>query len=136
MWPRVETTRCSRGCSAKARPLWLASIRTHSASPTRMPCCIGSSSALAELDSSAARESFAALTETSSTRLGPDYPDTLTALSNLASWRGAAGDAAGAAAAFEALLADQLRVLGPDHPDTLTTCNNLAYSRHKVAASS
>ena len=84
----------------------------------------------------AARESFAALTETSSTRLGPDYPDTLTALSNLASWRGAAGDAAGAAAAFEALLADQLRVLGPDHPDTLTTCNNLAYSRHKVAASS
>ena len=31
--------------------------------------------------------------------LGPDHPDTLTARSNLANWRGEAGDAAGAAAA-------------------------------------
>ncbi|HEY5151266.1 MAG TPA: tetratricopeptide repeat protein, partial [Mycobacterium sp.] len=61
--------------------------------------------------------------------LGPDHPDTLSTRSNLASWRGEAGDPAGAAAAIQDLLTDQLRVLGPDHPDTLTTRNNLAYWR-------
>ncbi|MFC5645609.1 tetratricopeptide repeat protein, partial [Kitasatospora cinereorecta] len=50
--------------------------------------------------------------------LGPDHPDTLTARSNLAWWRGEAGDAAGAAAAYDQLLPDLERVLGPDHPDT------------------
>ena len=59
--------------------------------------------------------------------LGLDHPDTLTTRSNLASWRGEAGDPAGAAADFEELLADRLRVLGPGHPDTLTTRSNLSY---------
>ncbi|MBN6040035.1 tetratricopeptide repeat protein [Amycolatopsis sp. 195334CR] len=61
-----------------------------------------------------------------STRLGSDHSDTLATRSNLASWRGEAGDPAGALAAYEELLADRLRVLGPDHPHTLTTRNNLA----------
>jgi len=61
--------------------------------------------------------------------LGLDHPDTLTARSNVAYWRGDAGDAAGAAAAFEELLGDYLRVLGPDHPDTLKTRHDIAYWR-------
>ncbi|GAA2352358.1 hypothetical protein Cme02nite_26170 [Catellatospora methionotrophica] len=60
--------------------------------------------------------------------LGPDHRDTLTTRSELAYWRGRAGDPAGAAAALEQVLDDRLRVLGPDHPDTLTTRANLARS--------
>ena len=67
----------------------------------------------------AARDVCTTLYRTALYHLGPDHPDTLTVRSNLAYWRGEAGDAAGAAAAFEDLLADYLRVLGPDHPDTL-----------------
>jgi tetratricopeptide (TPR) repeat protein len=59
-------------------------------------------------------------------KLGPDHPSTLTTRSNLADWRGEAGDVSHAVDEYEALLADQLRVLGPDHPDTLTTRHNLA----------
>ncbi|MEV6179975.1 tetratricopeptide repeat protein [Streptomyces sp. NPDC052015] len=74
----------------------------------------------------AARDHFQRLTETTRHHLGEDHPDTLTARSNLAAWRGWAGDAAGAADAFAELLDDCIRVLGPDHPDTLTARNNLA----------
>jgi hypothetical protein len=61
--------------------------------------------------------------------LGPDHPDTLTTRSNIANWRGQAGDPVGALREFEALLVDQLRVLGADHPDTLWTRNNIAFMR-------
>ncbi|MFE3637501.1 NB-ARC domain-containing protein, partial [Streptomyces sp. NPDC059168] len=44
--------------------------------------------------------------------LGPDHPDTLTTRSNLARWRGEAGDAVGAAEASADLLEDMVRVLG------------------------
>ena len=63
------------------------------------------------------------------TRLGPDHIDTLAIRSELARWRGEAGDPGGAAAASEELLADYRRVLGPNHPDTLTIRHNLAYWR-------
>ncbi|MGW0764783.1 tetratricopeptide repeat protein, partial [Streptomyces sp. NPDC002676] len=53
----------------------------------------------------------------------------MAARSNLAYWRGMAGDAAGAAAAYEQLLADQLWALGEDHPHTLAARSNLAYWR-------
>ncbi|WP_373293147.1 tetratricopeptide repeat protein [Micromonospora sonchi] len=46
---------------------------------------------------------------------------------NLASWRGEAGDHHAAITSFEQLLTDQLRVLGPDHPNTLATRANLAH---------
>ncbi|WP_369211058.1 tetratricopeptide repeat protein, partial [Streptomyces flavofungini] len=61
--------------------------------------------------------------------LGPDHPHTLASRSNLARWRGEAGDAAGAAAALEHLLADLMRVLGQDHPDTLAARHELAHWR-------
>ena len=60
---------------------------------------------------------------------GPDHPDTLTTRSNIAYWRGEAGDPAGALTALEQLLPDLLRVLGPDYPDTLLTRVNIAYLR-------
>ncbi|MFC0430660.1 tetratricopeptide repeat protein [Kutzneria buriramensis] len=59
-------------------------------------------------------------------RLGPDHPDTLSIRSNVAYWRGEAGDPVATLAAFEALLADELRVLGPDHRETLATRGNIA----------
>jgi len=58
--------------------------------------------------------------------LGMDHPETLTARSNLARWRGEAGDPGRAVVETEALLTDRLRVLGGDHPDTLITRGNLA----------
>ena len=58
--------------------------------------------------------------------IGPDHPQTLISLSNLARWRGEAGDAAGAAAATEEVVADMERVLGLNHPDTLIARGNLA----------
>ncbi|MFF3410455.1 FxSxx-COOH system tetratricopeptide repeat protein [Streptomyces sp. NPDC002742] len=77
----------------------------------------------------AARDHFHHLNNTTTSRLGPDHPDALSARLNLAHWRVHAGDVVGAATAFAELLDDQVRVLGPDHPHTLTTRHNLAYSR-------
>ncbi|MEV7146711.1 tetratricopeptide repeat protein, partial [Streptomyces sp. NPDC093084] len=74
----------------------------------------------------AARDYFHHFTGITTSRLGPDHHVTLTTRSNLARWRGHAGDPAGAATAFSELLNDYLRVLGPDHPDTLTTRSDLA----------
>ncbi|PJN36720.1 tetratricopeptide repeat protein [Streptomyces sp. CB02959] len=76
-----------------------------------------------------ARDHFEHMAITTRDRLGPEHLDTLTTRSNLARWRGEAGDAAGAAAALAELLADQTRVLGPDHPHTLITRHNLARRR-------
>ncbi|MFC8294358.1 tetratricopeptide repeat protein, partial [Streptomyces sp. NPDC057254] len=74
----------------------------------------------------AAHTYFDHLHKTARCLLGPDHSDTLAARSNLARWRGEAGDAQGAADAYAELLNDQLHILGLDHPDTLTTRNNLA----------
>ena len=80
----------------------------------------------------AATSCWAELASNAVDALGPDHPDTLSIRSNLAYWRGEAGDPTGAATAVEQLLTDYLRVLGPDHPDTLSTRNNLAYWHSKA----
>ncbi|MFJ5879132.1 tetratricopeptide repeat protein, partial [Streptomyces sp. NPDC093088] len=59
--------------------------------------------------------------------LGPNHPNTLITRSNLAHWRGEAGDPQGAANALAELLDDRMQILGPNHPDTLTTRSSLAY---------
>ncbi|MFE6178836.1 tetratricopeptide repeat protein, partial [Streptomyces sp. NPDC056464] len=69
---------------------------------------------------------FETLVHTTRQCLGPNHSNTLTARTNLACWRGEAGDAAGAATVLTELLEDRVRLLGPDHPDTLAT-------RHKLA---
>ncbi|MCB9833877.1 MAG: tetratricopeptide repeat protein [Planctomycetes bacterium] len=61
------------------------------------------------------------------TRLqGPEHPDTLTSMNNLAQTLRAQGDLEGARGLEEAVLAARTRLQGPEHPDTLTSMNNLA----------
>ena len=58
--------------------------------------------------------------------LGPGHHHAQITRSNLANFRGEAGDAAGAAATLTTLLADRKRIpLGADHPKTLLTCSDL-----------
>jgi len=58
--------------------------------------------------------------------LGPEHPDTLTALNNLAVAYVHEGKYAQAEALDSPTLEIRRRVLGPEHPDTLTSMNNLA----------
>ena len=49
--------------------------------------------------------------------LGPEHPDTLITLSNLARWTGESGEAAAARDLLTGLLPMRERILGPEHPD-------------------
>jgi serine/threonine protein kinase len=60
--------------------------------------------------------------------LGPDHPNTLGSMNNLANSYAALGRNAEALKLREETLALQKSKLGPDHPDTLGTMNNLANS--------
>jgi hypothetical protein len=58
--------------------------------------------------------------------LGPDHPDTLASVNNLAIACQEAGRKAEAVRLHERALAGRVRALGPEHPDTLASRNNLA----------
>jgi len=58
--------------------------------------------------------------------LGPEHPDTLTSVNNLAHCLNALGDAAGALPLYRRALESKERVLGPEHPNTLSGVSNLA----------
>jgi tetratricopeptide (TPR) repeat protein len=58
--------------------------------------------------------------------LGPEHPDTLLAMNNLAETRRDLGDLDGARQLHEQALASCRQVLGEDHPNTLTSMSNLA----------
>ncbi|RPA89592.1 TPR-like protein [Choiromyces venosus 120613-1] len=58
--------------------------------------------------------------------LGPDHPDTLTSVNNLASLLRALGRHGESETMSRRALEGREKVLGPDHPDTLTSVNNLA----------
>ncbi len=58
--------------------------------------------------------------------LGPEHPDTLGSMSNLAETLREQGDLAGARTLQEQALDARLRVFGPEYPHTLTLMNNLA----------
>ncbi|KAH8832112.1 hypothetical protein DL96DRAFT_1779913 [Flagelloscypha sp. PMI_526] len=60
--------------------------------------------------------------------LGPEHPDTLTTMHNLASSYTDLGRATEAASLTEQVLALRKRIIGPEHPNTLMTMNNLANS--------
>lgn len=64
--------------------------------------------------------------ETRKAGLGPDHPDTLTSMGNLATGYELAGNYDRAIPLFEATLARAKARLGPDHPDTLGDMGNLA----------
>jgi tetratricopeptide (TPR) repeat protein len=59
--------------------------------------------------------------------LGPEHPDTLTSVNNLAGLLESKGDCAGAEPLYRRALEAKERGLGPEHPDTLTSVNNLAF---------
>jgi serine/threonine protein kinase len=59
---------------------------------------------------------------------GPDHPDTLKSMGNLANSYGELGRYADALKLYEETLALQKAKLGPDHPDTLASMHNLAVS--------
>ena len=59
-------------------------------------------------------------------KLGPDHPDTLTSMNNLAVGYQDAGKLDLALPLYEETLKLMKAKLGPDHPDTLTSMNNLA----------
>ncbi|MGC5394639.1 caspase, EACC1-associated type [Streptomyces sp. DT20] len=64
--------------------------------------------------------------------LGPDHPDTLVALDDLAAAYGDAGRAQEALRLGERVAEARTRVLGPEHPHTLETLDNLAASYDDV----
>ncbi|RYD25193.1 MAG: tetratricopeptide repeat protein, partial [Verrucomicrobiaceae bacterium] len=68
--------------------------------------------------------------EASERVLGPEHPDTLTSLSNLAALLHAKGDCAGAEPLHRRTLEARERVLGGEHPSTLTSLSNLAFLLH------
>jgi serine/threonine protein kinase len=65
---------------------------------------------------------------TLATRLGPDHPDTLSSMNDLALGYQEAGKLDLALPLHEEILKLRKAKLGPDHPDTLTSMNNLATS--------
>ena len=58
--------------------------------------------------------------------LGPEHPDTLTSMNNLAFLYNNQGKYETAEPLYEKTLQLSKKVLGPEHPDTLTSMNNLA----------
>jgi tetratricopeptide (TPR) repeat protein len=64
--------------------------------------------------------------------LGPDHPDTLASVNNLAIACQEVGRKAEAVRLHERALAGRVRALGPEHPDTLASRNNLAIACQEV----
>ena len=73
---------------------------------------------------------FRRLTEKSTALFGPDHPDTLSSLMNLASCLDDQGNYEEAEAFSRQALEGRQQVLGPDHPDTFDSLNNLANCLH------
>jgi tetratricopeptide (TPR) repeat protein len=73
-----------------------------------------------------------AVAEDSARMLGPDHPDTLASVNNLAIACQEAGRKAEAVRLHERALAGRVRVLGPEHADTLASRNNLAIACQEV----
>jgi tetratricopeptide (TPR) repeat protein len=59
--------------------------------------------------------------------LGPEHPQTLTSMNNLAGLYQSQGKYQAAEPLYEETLQLRKKVLGAEHPDTLTSMNNLAY---------
>ncbi|KAK7937544.1 uncharacterized protein PG986_014412 [Apiospora aurea] len=76
----------------------------------------------------AAEKLFVEVMETSKQKLGPDHPDTLTSMANLASTYRNQGRWEAAGKLEVEVMETSKQKLGPDHPSTLTSMNNLAYT--------
>ena len=112
--PQVET-------SFQSQPLVEASVRMTLGDSFRY---LGDD-ATAEQQYRIARDRYTA-------RLGPDHPDTLLSMNNLANSYAGLGRQAEALKLREETLALRKAKLGPDHPDTLASMNNLATSYYAL----
>jgi serine/threonine protein kinase len=83
-------------------------------------------------DARTASEQFQAARQLYTKHLGPDHPDTLTSMNNLAISYAAAGRTQEALKLHKETLQLMKAKLGPDHPDTLGSMNNLANSYDEV----
>jgi serine/threonine protein kinase/tetratricopeptide (TPR) repeat protein len=86
-------------------------------------------------DNRAAAEQFEAARSLYTRHRGPDHPDTLTSMNNLAVSYAALGRHADALKLGEETLALRKAKLGPDHADTLASMNNLVNNYHSVGRS-
>ncbi|MEV0083851.1 tetratricopeptide repeat protein, partial [Saccharopolyspora sp. NPDC050642] len=73
-----------------------------------------------------ARDLWRKIADSRRTTLGPDHPDTLQALSNLAAVLQGQGELAEARDLWRKIADSRRTTLGPDHPDTLQALSNLA----------
>src|SRR5439155_19933364 len=60
-------------------------------------------------------------------KLGPDHPDTLRSMENVARLYQERGQYDAAESLYQQVLEGERRQLGADHPNTLTTLNDLAF---------
>jgi hypothetical protein len=72
--------------------------------------------------------------ESSERVLGPEHPDSLGSVNNLAYCLGTLGDGAGALPLFRRALAGFETVLGPEHPTTRIVRDNLAVLEAELRA--
>ncbi|WP_449348777.1 tetratricopeptide repeat protein [Streptomyces shaanxiensis] len=134
LWPRRDHEERELAAALRANTVHLDELtRPALWQPEAHPCIYRVSSSLTdaglykqavEYDERTARHS--------NDILGPDHPDTLSALSNLAVSYSDAGRVQDALELRERVLADRERVLGDDHPDTLSARHNLANSYSAV----
>jgi tetratricopeptide (TPR) repeat protein len=120
-WPLMSLFRphaealFERAAASKADEAWLTDVGLRAASL-----------ASAQGDHVGARRLEERVLEVKTRVLGAEHPNTLTAMSNLASTLKAQGDHAGARRLQERVLEARTRLLGTEHEDTLTSMNNLA----------
>ena len=86
-------------------------------------------------DAKTAAEQYDAARVLYARQLGPDHPDTLRSMNNLAGSYDGLGRYADALQLHEETLALRKAKLGPDHPDTLASMNNLAVSYYALGRS-
>jgi hypothetical protein len=66
--------------------------------------------------------------------VGPDDPETMMALGNLAEWQGEAGEGARAVATYTGLVVELARVLGPTHPETAAAVRRMMYWQQRAGS--
>src|SRR5262249_31471953 len=108
-----------------ALPFVATSFRNEPLIEARMPLLLGAASASLG-ESGTAAEQFEAARALYARHRGPDHPDTLACMINLAHSYDALGQHADALRLHESTLTLLKARRGPDHPDTLTSMNNLA----------
>ena len=127
--PTPRPSRSTNGRSRSARRRWAPSTPTPPPRSTTSPSLYHATGAYAQ-----AEPLYQRALAISEKALGPEHPDTATALNNLAGLYHATGAYAKAEPLYQRALAIREKALGPEHPDTATALNNLALLYHATGA--